>query len=979
MKRVLSAVYLLLLLLPSSGLPQGFSYTHYDVRDGLAGSTAYCITQDREGCIWTGTETGVSRFHGTHFRNFTTVDGLPDVEILQMFADSRDRIWMAPFSKSICYYFSGKIHNQQNDAILRSIHVQGLIEHFAEDEAGNVLVQEPSRLHLISSGGSVTEIDSVNGRPLANCHDESVSDDGHFLVQIGDTIYHFASGVFSSIMTVQFPEEPKSPSYIRLTRNWLVYRTAYGQSCIHSFRSGRSSLVPFNYHNYRHVNFNILDDSLVFVDESSGATEYNARTLDRKQFLPGIEVSGVFRDAGHNLWFATIGKGLFRLNSDEIKVIRLSSPYCDNCGVFSILKIDDTLLVGSARNSVFRYSLPDMRPVSWTQLNPEEKKRVMGIIRLKDGRVVYGTDFSLSTYAGRAPLPDYYHSMAVKGMFRRPDEKILVASWSGAFLLDLDRKTRHIDRVWRERTTAIFYSHDTTYIGTLNGLIAILPNGRSTLMGQDIGSLKARVSAMAGGSDGTLWVAPYNGEGVVGIRAGKLIRRIGMAEGLTSNVCRTIALQGDILWIGTDKGLNRVDLARPDSPVVRYTANDGLPSDVINVIYPIGTTIYVGTSEGFAYFDETKGIASDECRLNLVGVTSAGRNRMTDTGRLRLPANENNIRFDFVGISYRSAGKITYRYRLIGLDSLWKETQDNYLTYPTLPSGNYQLELVAVNRYGVTSTHRFIPFVVAAPFWNQIWFNALELFVFIFGTWVFAAWRIRRVRRLQELRAMQSRRMAELEHIALQSQMNPHFIFNCLNSIQQFVFDKDMLATNEYITGFARLIRATLNHSSRPLISFAEEVEYLTDYLSLEKMRFKNKMVFFIEVDPAIDVHHRLLPPMLLQPYVENAVRHGLRHKMLGQGYIRIHIRPEAEKTVVTIRDNGIGRKRAIEYQTGEHIEYQSRGMSLTAARIQIIEVLYQTEIEVQVEDLKDDRGLADGTLILIRFPAFFDHSGRDS
>ena len=290
---------------------------------------------------------------------------------------------------------------------------------------------------------------------------------------------------------------------------------------------------------------------------------------------------------------------------------------------------------------------------------------------------------------------------------------------------------------------------------------------------------------------------------------------------------------------------------------------------------------------------------------------NGGRNRINDSAALELPVGKTDIRFEFAGISYRSVGKISYRYRLIGLDSNWKETQDSYLAYPTLPSGRYEFQVQAINRFGVLSEVRSVPFAVATPFWNQLWFNGLELaHALCHGTWLFVNWRVRRIRHQQEERSKQSRRMVELEHIALQAQMNPHFIFNCLNSIQQFVFDKDMMATNEYISNFARLIRATLNHSSRPFISVAEEVEYLTDYLSLEKMRFKNKMDYFVNVAPGLDADDLLLPPLLLQPYVENCVRHGLRHKANGQGHIHIGFRKLGEKLMVTIRDNGIGRKR---------------------------------------------------------------------
>src|SRR5580692_1289106 len=157
MRWSLPLIFFLICYLPYSSRSQEYSYTHYDISDGLAGSTVYCITQDKDGFIWTGTETGVSRFDGTHFRNFTTKDGLPDVEILQMFSDSRGRVWMAPFRKSICYYFNGKIYNQENDSLLRRLQFKGNVENFAEDAAGNILVQERAALHLISPSGMVDE------------------------------------------------------------------------------------------------------------------------------------------------------------------------------------------------------------------------------------------------------------------------------------------------------------------------------------------------------------------------------------------------------------------------------------------------------------------------------------------------------------------------------------------------------------------------------------------------------------------------------------------------------------------------------------------------------------------------------------------------------------------------------------------------------------------------------------------------------
>jgi len=204
--------------------------------------------------------------------------------------------------------------------------------------------------------------------------------------------------------------------------------------------------------------------------------------------------------------------------------------------------------------------------------------------------------------------------------------------------------------------------------------------------------------------------------------------------------------------------------------------------------------------------------------------------------------------------------------------------------------------------------------------------------------------------------------------------MNPHFIFNCLNSIQQYIFDHDVLTANRYLTEFASLIRATLNNSSRTFISLQDEVSYLSTYLSLEQLRFKDQMDFVIEVDPAIEKDLFLIPPMLIQPFVENSMRHGLRHKDDGKGFICVRFQISGNKLLVIVEDNGIGRKRAARYKTREHIEYQSKGMSLTADRIRVMNAKYADSIRIEVIDLEDSKGQSTGTRAALQFPLFHQH-----
>src|SRR5262249_9706813 len=152
-------------------------------------------------------------------------------------------------------------------------------------------------------------------------------------------------------------------------------------------------------------------------------------------------------------------------------------------------------------------------------------------------------------------------------------------------------------------------------------------------------------------------------------------------------------------------------------------------------------------------------------------------------------------------------------------------------------------------------------------------------------------------------------------------QMNPHFIFNSLNSIQNFILDRDVEGANAYLTNFASLIRQTLENSMNSLITVASEIQYIETYLRLEKLRFRDKFDYRIQVDDAIDQNNTLLPGMLLQPYIENSIRHGIQHRKDNQGLVLITISKTTGNLVLyTIKDNGVGRKKAGELKSSRHI-----------------------------------------------------------
>jgi LytS/YehU family sensor histidine kinase len=231
------------------------------------------------------------------------------------------------------------------------------------------------------------------------------------------------------------------------------------------------------------------------------------------------------------------------------------------------------------------------------------------------------------------------------------------------------------------------------------------------------------------------------------------------------------------------------------------------------------------------------------------------------------------------------------------------------------------------------------------------------------------AWWFSFQRKKEQEKTSIQQKLNELEQMALRAQMNPHFIFNCLNSIQNFIITNDLESTNLYLSEFAHLIRQTLDNSEKSTISITNEIKYLKGYLEMERMRFGHSFNYTIEVDPALDPDMEHIPTMILQPFIENSIRHGIRYKENGIGSIDIKFQKISEGFVCIIQDNGIGRKKASEYKSKMHVEYQSKGMLLTAERINILNRQLAEPITIEINDLTDAPDQATGTRITLRFP----------
>ena len=310
-----------------------------------------------------------------------------------------------------------------------------------------------------------------------------------------------------------------------------------------------------------------------------------------------------------------------------------------------------------------------------------------------------------------------------------------------------------------------------------------------------------------------------------------------------------------------------------------------------------------------------------------------------------------------------------YQFKLDGLDKSWSVLTDRTeVQYGNLPHGNYTFKVKARNGDGYWSNEFHYPFIIRPPWWHTWW--AYAVFAVLGAGVIYALFRYRlnKIRKQHEIK----QKTAELEMQVLRAQMNPHFIFNSLNSINLFILENNKLQASEYLSKFSRLVRLILNNSQKSFIPLDRELEALRLYLELESLRFEQRFNYKIIVDNSIDTTLVKVPPLIIQPYAENAIWHGLMHKK-EEGNLDIELYQEGNTLFCKIVDNGIGRKKATAFKNNKGSTTESVGMRITGDRIAILQDQKQNNTYISVIDVVLPNGSSGGTEVLLKIPVSYD------
>lgn len=436
--------------------------------------------------------------------------------------------------------------------------------------------------------------------------------------------------------------------------------------------------------------------------------------------------------------------------------------------------------------------------------------------------------------------------------------------------------------------------------------------------------------------------------------------------------------QNGIVWACGESGISRFDPATGRLNVLDYSDNvQGYGFNPDSWFRHADGTVFFGGTNGINYLvPETYPEPSDALAVFIHRVKINDNDTLYYTlgPQPELAYEQRSIELEFSAPYFNNPDKINYRYRLDGLDTAWKSLGNNHtLRLTSLPPGAYHLRLQAsLNGVDWVESRRGFAFTIAAPYWQRTWFLALAAALSAAAVFALLRYSNRRRREKETARRIlleSQQKMKEAEMQALRAQMNPHFIFNCLNSINRYIVKSDQATASLYLTRFAKLIRLILDNSNSIQVALASDLEALRLYIDMELLRFDEKFTYDITVDPSVNPDSIQVPPLIIQPYVENAIWHGLLHKATA-GHLHIHLRMLHDNLLeCVVEDNGVGREKAGALKSKSATTRKSLGIQLTENRLVLLNKYAQLNARADIADLKDADGRAAGTRVTLTIP----------
>lgn len=947
------------------GFTQQHQFTNLSLSEGLAQSQVFSIIEDSKGYIWMGTRGGgVSRYNGLEFENFNDHDGLPSNYILSLYEDHEGVIWIGT-SDGIAIYdkktfktpytvLEGrKIHcifqdkekqiwvgtdagvfiKSILDSSFQKIETENAlrskrINFIDQDSTGNVWIGCQKGLYILTDSSTI-RLTNKNG--LNSTDVKCLSFDANGTAWVGT----YGNGVNTISKSLEVENRSND---VKLNNAIIssIYSDSKNRMWFSTFEKGVCV-------------YNLEDGTLLELGEKNGLANNNTKTIieDRwSNYWIGTSGGGVSKYAGQQFEYFTTDQGLkgnyiYALSDGDTNEFWVSTSGG------GVMKVDSGNFVHYGLDSGFT------------------NHKVRAILKDNDSTLWFGLEgrgiaiFSKDTFSFYT-TKDGLGGNWVKDIVQDKKGTIWIAT-SGGGITKIDKEesgellfsrfkirnglmSNRINQLLVDKENRLWYSSQTSGIGYIENSTSFFALSKKD-------GLKANnVRSMCEDAWGNLWVGTSKGLSVIPLYTDTIIiKSFEAKDGLSSQ--NIYLLNVDIennLWIGTEKGVDKVKIDNKCNILeIKHFGYDegfyGVETTQNATINDKEGNLWIGSVNGLHKFLPQVNIKNDIAPILHFTDVSVQLHSLSSWDSLTLKYHQNQLSFDFIGITQTFPKKIKYKWFLEGADEKWSPVSDKHsVTYFNLEPGVYTFKVLSKNENNVWNEKPIsISFTITPPIWREIWFIILSTCIILFGIGLIIAIRFRMMNRKQkekQEKLRMERDLISLEQKALRLQMNPHFIFNSLNSIQSLIAMGENAKARKNLSSFSKLMRQILDNSRKNKITLEQEIETLKNYLTIEKQCNDGRFDFEFKVDYEIETELIEIPSMMLQPFVENAVKHGMVEK-LDSGLITIHFSLQNKALLkCTIRDNGVGIEASNRRKRESTSTHKSTALRLTKERIDLLE-----------------------------------------
>ncbi len=917
---------------------QQFPSKQLGLKDNLA-QDLYRVVQDEKGYMWILSSNGIIKYNGKDFKHFGIQNGLSDEDVFNFVPDKQGRNWLINNANDLMYL--------RNDSIYQLPFKSSMRIYAIGKDNENIVFTNRRKTFLIDSNDSIKEIDflpyiksfldtSLMNYPFKDLREIRNYPNGKFLLNSRTQYTHLPYQNLSKLYN-------KRDELDALQKELLIQKILK----LNSYRPVVQDCVYDN-------NIQFFTEGNHFVFD----TAFNVLNVVKFINPQNNFIKSVLKDRNGDYWLVSNDIiDIVDKNIIENEIAWL--PNTQNINVLDIEIFEDELIMQSSDNTIYQYKEDTELHVLY-----EKTRDVSNQSNIKF--LLYGNDFYIMEPSGavikNALDIDAYKNInlikksildlrerRLKKIKKISDTQLGYLSRFSVGYYDFEFKEKKI--LSKGLRTGISYKGGVYYIAGLDTLH--VHSGQHKINKIPLKNIKnvyavTNEKCLVSTKLQETYICDGGSCEIVNELKDKQVQHIFIADGF--------------YWILYNTGFIKAEVnsANGFTFIKDFELAHILKFNWINDLIINEDQVYVATDRGvFKFNHERYAFISDQFPAFIEQIVTDNQS-FDFKSFIELPYEERDITFYCSALSYMDEDPIHYDYVLKGDKEYYSHSTNGEVSYTNLSPGVYEFNLKATNENGSESEVVHMKICIQKPWWQKWWFYIACFFIFLFLIYILTKVRINAI----QAKAKVEQKFAELELNALQSQMNPHFVFNSMSSMQNLIQQKEFAKSDMYLAKFSRLMRMYLESSKKKYNSIQQEMEIIETYFLLEKLRFQDKISLEIENDLSSKQMERMIPSSILQPFVENAINHGLFHKK-GIGNVLVRLYTKGKFICIEIEDNGIGRE-ASQRLKSNSIQHESRAIGIIDDKIKAIKKMDNYSIEYEIIDLFNEYEVPNGTRVVI-------------